>query len=177
MIKKGYKAFVILTMIVVFVMLIAIGILYAVDRIIHYDNTDYEILWREITDEEICSTKNAYTAFKKSFRGSGNPSHMDREYDAELLDHVEVSIDRLDGLLTVSRSLVENKKVSITISSTLKSGELRIFLIKNDVEILKEVFPNEKITLEYISNGTDTYTVKALGLSADMEIEIDRVIS
>lgn len=42
---------------------------------------------------------------------------------------------------------------------------------------MKEVFPNEAITLEYISDGTNTYTVKALGLSADMEIEIERVIS
>lgn len=169
MIKKAsYKAFVILTMIIVFVMLIVIGILYAIDQIINYDNTDYKVMYQEITDEEICSFKNVYSAFKKSFKGSGNPSHTDRDYDVELLDHVEVSIGRLDGLITVSRSLVENKKVSITISSTLKSGELRIFLIKNDSEILK---------LEYISDGTNTYTVKALGLSADMEIEIERVIS
>lgn len=177
MIKKSYKAFVILTMIIVFVMLIVIGILYAIDQIINYDNTDYKVMYQEITEEEICSFKNVYSAFKKSFRGSGNPSHTDRDYDVELLDHVEVSIGRLDGLITVSRSLVENKKVSITISSTLKSGELRIFLIKNDSEILKEVFPNEAITLEYISDGTNTYTVKALGLSADMEIEIGRVIN
>lgn len=177
MIKKSFKAFVIMTMIIVFIMFIVIGILYVVDRIVNYDNTAYEELYREITEKEICSSKNVYSALKKSFKGSGNPSHSDRDYDVELLDHVKVSIGRFDGLLTVSRSLVEHKKISITISSTVNSGELRIFFIKNDSEILEEILPNEEVTLEYISDGTDTYTVKILGLSADMKIEINRVIS
>lgn len=158
-------------------MFMVIGILYVVDQIVGFDNTAYEELYREITEKEICSSKNVYSAFKKSFKGSGNPSHSDRDYDVELLDHVKVSIGRFDGLLTVSRSLVEHKKISITISSAVKSGELRIFLIKNDSEILEEILPNEEVSLEYISDGTDTYTVKILGLSADMEIEINRVIS
>ena len=146
-------------------------LLFAVNRIrTIYIDTKYSNFYSSITDASVCSHKNDFAAQKKSIttaEGKGK-----RDFAAS--DFVRFSSGRFDGLLTVNEFTSGDTPIRLTIGNTLKSGNLRIFVIKNHMEILREITPNETVTLDFSGGDAATYTVRILGIAAEVELEIRR---
>ena len=175
MIKKAYKAFVILAAIITVIGMIIVLLLWGIDRIITcFQSTDYTAFYEEIDHATICSPCNSYSAFGKSIKSKGEKSYNDFDYGFELMSNVDISIKKLNGLMIVSQSKVINKNIRFEISSSLKEGKMRIFVIKNNSEILQEIEAGKEIVLEYYSDKEDIYTIKVLALEANMQINIER---
>ena len=146
-------------------------LLFVVSRIrTIYIDTKYSNFYSSITDASVCSHGNDFITEKKSIittdgKGKG---------DFAASDFVRFSAKRFDGLLTVNQFTAGDSPLRLTLKSMLKSGNLRIFIIKNGTEILREIAPNEEISLDFSGTETGTYTVRILGIAAEMELEIRR---
>lgn len=146
-------------------------LLFAVNRIrTIYIDTKYSNFYSSITDASVCSHKNDFAAQKKSVTTAEGKGKS----DFAASDFVRFSSERFDGLLTVNEFTVDDHPLRLTISSTLTSGNLRVFVIKNHTKILREIAPNEEITLDFPGGDTTTYTVRILGIAAEVELEIRR---
>ena len=84
-----------------------------------------------------------------------------------------VSVRKLNGILAVSETKAEDETVRFEISSNLEEGKMRIFVIKNDSEVLQEVAVNRDVVLEYRSDGKNTYTIKILAVDARLKVSIN----
>lgn len=146
-------------------------LLFAVNRIrTIYIDTKYSNFYSDITDASVCSHKNDFAAQKKLVTTADGKG----KGDFAASDLVHFSAGRFDGLLTVNEFTSGDTPLHLTIDNTLKSGNLRIFVIKNHTEILREITPNEKVTLDFSDREAATYTVRILGIAAEMELEVHR---
>ena len=160
--KNPYIKYVVIFIVITVIAFIAVGVPFALHIAKGPDTAAWKTYYDGISDEDLCSL-DRYWAYKKSTRG----------YSKDSLANSRVSIGEFYGLITVSSSRVKDATIEITVNSTLNSGELRIFVIRNDSEILTEIPPNETTTLTFVSEGSNTYTVKILGYAANIKIEVD----
>ena len=163
MMKKENKlvlAAVILTAIVVIgrILLLAVGIF----GVLQNYQTDYSAFYEEADSEKICS-RNSYSALGKSIITNGGSNGKT----------TNVSVRKLNGILAVSETKAEDETVRFEISSNLEEGKMRIFVIKNDSEVLQEVAVNRDVVLEYRSDGKNTYTIKILAVDAKLKVSIN----
>ena len=163
MMKKENKlvlAAVILTAIVVIgrILLLAVGIF----GVLQNYQTDYAAFYEEADSEKICS-RNSYSALGKSIITNGGSNGKT----------TNVSVKKLNGILAISETKAEDETVRFEISSNLEEGKMRIFVIKNDSEVLQEVAVNRDVVLEYRSDGKNTYTIKILAVDAKLKVSIN----
>ena len=177
MIKKAYKAFVILAAAITVIGMIVVLLLWGISSLItSFQSTDYATFYEDVDKETICSSHNSYSALSKSIISKGEKSYNDSNYDFELMSNVDISIKRLNGLMIVNQSKTINSMIRFKISTSLEEGKMRIFVIKNNSEILQEVEVGEDVVLEYYSDGETTYTIKVLALDAKIRMNIERTI-
>ena len=163
MMKKENKlvlAAVILTAIVVIgsILLLAVGIF----GVLQNYQTDYAAFYEEADSEKICS-RNSYSALGKLIITNGGSNGKT----------TNVSVKKLNGILAISETKAEDETVRFEISSNLEEGKMRIFVIKNDSEVLQEVAVNRDVVLEYRSDGKNTYTIKILAVDAKLKVSIN----
>ena len=163
MMKKGNKLMLVAVIlagiaVVGCILLSAVGI---AGMISNYQ-IDYAALYEDADSEMICSSHNSYSAFCKSIMTKSGANGKT----------TDVSIRKLNGMLTVSESKAEDENIRFEISSNLEEGKMRVFVIKNNSEILQEVEVGEDIVLEYYSDGKNTYAIKVLGVDAKLKISI-----
>lgn len=177
MIKKAYKAFFILAATITVIGMIVVLLLWGISYFItSFQSTDYATFYEEVDKETICSSRNSYSALGKSIISKGEKSYNDSNYDFELMSNIDISIKSLNGLMIVNQSKSVNAMIRFEISSSLEEGKMRIFVIKNNSEILQEVEVGEDVVLEYYSDGETTYTIKVLALDAKIRMNIERTI-
>ena len=78
--------------------------------------------------------------------------------------------------MTIQSTKAIDKKVKLTVTSSLESGEMKIVVIKNG-EIVEYIDINQTISKEYDCVGENDIYVKIIASTAKMNISVEREIS
>lgn len=90
----------------------------------------------------------------------------------QINNKVKMKVKKFSGVELLDSIYVKNKKLTIKLSSEVKSGNFKIVVIKDD-EIIKVLNINEANQEFVIENANGEYLLKVAGESANFSIDYE----
>ena len=101
-----------------------------------------------------------------------NSSSTTMSTRTQINNKVKIKVKKFSGVELLDSIYVKNKKLTIKLSSEVKSGNFKIVVIKDD-EIIKVLNINEANQEFVIENANGEYLLKVAGESANFSIDYE----
>ena len=144
------------------------------EAILDLDNLDIT----QVSKEKVINVVR-YGNFEAGEHKKGRSTGVKGDYADYDYDNCRYSIEKCTGIFTVSSTKVGEAELSIDVSVILYSGELKMFIIR-DNEIIEEFVLESgetQIKRNYLSNKSQMYYVKIVANNAAVDIDISRNVT
>ena len=111
----------------------------------NYEEREYSKFdYNNVTEEQIIETVSKYSSYKNNEEHYGDKTNVKGDYDFCDYAYYQGSTKSITGIATVQSTKAIDRKVKITVSSTLNSGEMKIAIVRNG-ELIEYVDINQTV--------------------------------